>query len=255
MKSIINSFIIALSMYSEIPMPRVERDQRNMRYVLCFFPVIGVVIGVLLCGWSAVCGFYGFGQICFALAGAVVPVIVTGGIHLDGFVDTADALHSYEKKEKKPEILKDPHVGAFGVIALIGYFMLYGAGLTLIWKKEQLELLCLNYILSRTLSGMSLVWFPMAKKDGLLHSFASAAHRTKVRAVLVTLLALGFAAAVLIRPVIGAVMALVQMWVWTYYYYMSKKQFGGITGDVAGYFLCLCELAGVLVIGTMGRVM
>lgn len=255
MKSVMNSFIIAFAMYSKIPMPKVEWEQKNMRYVLCFFPVIGVVIGALLSVWSIVCGFYGFGQTCFALAGSVIPVIVTGGIHLDGFADTADALHSYEKKERKLEILKDPHAGAFGVIALISFFMLYGAGLTLIWKKEQLELLCLNYILSRTLSGMSLVWFPLAKKEGLLYSFASSAHKTKVRAVLVSFLALGFVAAVAIQPVIGAVMALAQMWVWTYYYYMSKKQFDGITGDVAGYFLCLCELAGVLVIGLLGRVM
>lgn len=255
MKSIINGFIIAVSTYSKIPMPKVARDKKNMKYALCFLPIIGLVIGALICGWNIVCTSYGFGQVCFALAGAVIPVIVTGGIHMDGFMDTADALHTYEKKEKKPELIKTSHVGAFAVISAICFFMLYAAGLTLIWKENQLLLLGLSYIISRILSGMSLVWFPIVGKEGTAHSLSSMAHRRTVRVVLVTLLAVCFISAILIQPVIGAVMALAAMWVWTYYYYMSKKKFGGITGDVEGYFLCLCELSSVLVIGAIGRVM
>lgn len=255
MKSIINGFIIAFATYSKIPMPKVEWNKKNMKYAPCFFPVIGLVIGALLYGWSFVCGEYGFGQVCFALVGAVIPIIVTGGIHLDGFMETADALHSYEKKEKKPEMLRDPHVGAFAVISAICFFFLYAAGLTLIWKKNQLLLLGISYMISRTLSGMSIVWFPAAEKEGTLLSLSSMAHKKAVKVVLVTLLAMSFISAVMIQPLIGAVMALAAMWVWTYYYYMSLKQFGGITGDLAGYFLCLCELSSVLVIGFIGRVM
>lgn len=255
MQSIINSFIIAIAMYSRIPMPKVEWNKKNMKYTLCFFPAIGLVIGALLYGWGKICEQCGFGQVCFALVGTVIPVVVTGGIHLDGFLDTADALHSYAKKEKKLEILKDPHVGAFAVISVTCFFMLYAAGLTLIWKRDQILLLGCSYIISRILSGMSLVWFPAAKEEGLLYSFSSAAHKRTVRVVLVTLLAIAFISAVLIQPVVGAIMALAAMWVWTYYFYMSKKQFGGITGDLAGYFLCLCELSSVLAVGMIGRVM
>lgn len=255
MKSVVNSFIIAIAMYSKIPMPKVEWNQKNMKYVICFFPLVGVVIGVLLYAWSRICIACGFGQVCFALVGAVIPVIVTGGIHVDGFMDTSDALHSYAEKEKKLEILKDPHIGAFSVMAAAGYFMLYAAGLTQVWKKDQLLLLALGFVISRTLSGMSLVWFPGAKKDGLLYQFSSTAHKQTVRVVLVIVLAGCFLSAVFIHPVIGSTMSLAAMWVWTYYYYMSKKQFGGITGDLAGYFLCLCELSGVLIVGSLGRVL
>lgn len=255
MKSIINGFLIAISTYSIIPMPKAEWNKKNMKYALCFVPIIGVVIGALLYGWSVVCIEYGFGQVCFALVGAVIPIIITGGIYLEGFMNTADALHSCEKKEKKLEVLKDPHVGAFAVISSICFFLLYGAGMTLIWKENQLLLLGLSFIISRTLSGMGFVWFPMDEKDGTAYSFSSMAHKTTVRVVLVTILAICFISAIMIQPLIGVVMALAAMWVWTYYYYMSKKQFGGITGDVAGYFLCLCELSSVLVIGVMGRIM
>ena len=236
-------------------MERFFTKKKKNKYVICLFPVIGLVVGALLYGWSYVCTAYGFGQICFAMVGAVIPVIITGGFHIEGFINTVDALRSHEKKEKKPEILQNSHVGAFAVTAAICFFLLYVAGLTLIWKEKQLLLLGLGCIISRTLSGMSLVWFPTAKKEGTLYSFSSMANRGTVRVVLVMFLALEFAGAIVIQPLIGAVMALAAMWVWTYYYYMSKNRFGGITGDLTGFFMCLCELSSVLVIGFMGRVM
>ena len=254
MKSLFHGFCIAFSMYSRIPVPKVEWERKNMKYALCFFPLVGAVIGALLCVWGELCFFSerAPGMLPFALIGAVLPVIITGGIHLDGLLDTADALHSCETREKKLEILKDPHVGAFGVIAAICYFLLYAAGLAMLRTRSQLFLLGIGFVVSRALSGMSLVWFSAAKREGTLHTFASAADRRTVRVVLAVILALCFISAVLIQPVSGACMALASMWVWTYYYYMSQKRFGGITGDLAGYFLCLCELATVLTVGTVG---
>lgn len=255
MKSFINSFITAIAMYSAIPMPQVERNQKNMKYTLCFIPIIGFVIGALLYGWGWVCVSCGFGQVCFALVGTVIPVIVTEGVHLGGLLYTAETIHAYKIKEKRRQRPQDAHAGACAVTAALCYFMLYSAGLTLIWKKSQLLLLGLSYIISRTLSGMSLVWFPTAEEEGTGSGLSSAANKQTVRGVLVTLLALAMASAVLVHPVIGALMALAAMWVWTYYYYMTKKRFGGISEDTAGYFVCLCELSSVLLIGMIGRVM
>lgn len=255
MKAVINGFLTAFAMYSRIPMPRMEWNRQNRKYTLCFFPMVGAVIGALLYGWNRVCAALGIGQGCFALAGTAVPLLVTGGIHLDGLLDTADALHSYAKKEKKLEILKDPHVGAFGVITAIGFSLLYAAGLLLITEKYQLLLLAFGFVLSRTLSGMSLVWFPAAKADGTAASLSDAASTKTVRVVLTTVLALTFASSLLVQPVAGAVVCLGAMWVWTYYYYMAKREFGGITGDLAGYFLCLCELVMVLLTGLSGKVL
>lgn len=255
MKAVFNSFIIAVSVYSRIPMPKIERNQKNMKYVLCFFPIIGVVIGGLIYAWGRLCMACGFGQVCFALVGTVLPLIVTGGIHLDGFMDTANALYAYEQKEKKLASLRDSHVSAFAVISLVGYCFLYAAGLTQIWRTDHLLLLAYSFVISRCLSGLSLVWFQAARKEGLSYLIAASAHRQAVRVVLVLVLGGCFIGLILVSPVIGAVMALAAMWVWTYYFYMSRKQFGGITGNLAGYFLSLCELSSVLIIGLMGRVM
>lgn len=94
-----------------------------MRYLFCFFPWIGLLTGGLCLGWAWFCRVWQVGALLFAGGMTLLPLIVSGGIHLDGLVDTADALYSRRETEKKLEILKDPHVGAFGVMACCGYLL------------------------------------------------------------------------------------------------------------------------------------
>lgn len=236
MKTIVNSFLIALAMYSKIPVPEVKRTKENMKYTLCFFPLVGVVSGLLVYAFSLFVQSFGLGQVCFALIGTVLPLLVTGGIHLDGFLDTMDALHT------------------FGALSAGAYYMLYAGGLVLIWQEEQLFLLMLGYVLSRILSAMAAVWFLPAKKDGLLFTFESSVHKLTVKIILILLLALVSLGCIAVSPIMGVLEILLCFWVWTYYYYMSKREFGGITENLAGYFLSLCELAVVLYLGIFGRI-
>ena len=115
---IIKSFIIAFSMYSSIPMPQFEWKDEDMKYILCFFPWVGAVVGACIYLWKMICDRFGIGLLCYTCIGAVIPLLITGGFHADGFMDTMDAFHSYQPKEKKMEILKDSHIGAFSVIML-----------------------------------------------------------------------------------------------------------------------------------------
>ena len=121
------SLLIAVSMYSKFPVPTVNWTRERMGYVMCWFPVVGVIEGLALWFWQWAGGRLGFTAAGSALVAAALPLIVTGGIHMDGFLDTMDAIHSYGDREKKLEILKDPHVGAFAVIGCGGYLLLYTA--------------------------------------------------------------------------------------------------------------------------------
>lgn len=249
----LKSFCLAFSMYSKIPMPRVEWEEKNMKYVLCFFPLIGIVQGVamyllwLLRGKIGV--FIPFEV--FALAGCVVPVLVTGGIHLDGFMDTMDALHSWQDKQRKLEILKDPHVGAFSCIALACYFCLYGAGLFLIAEKRQLLFLMVGFCLARVFSAFAIVFIKSAKKDGLLYTFASSAHRWMAISVLTLWLAGMLMVTELLYNLWGCIMIGCSLLVFGYYIYMSQSKFGGLTGDLAGWFVAVYELVFVWIAGSM----
>ena len=96
------SCIIAISMYSKIPMPNVEWTEERMRYVMCFFPLVGIVQGAALGLWLHLAlDVLNLSVGAAALTGAAIPLLVTGGIHMDGFLDTMDAIHSYGDREKK----------------------------------------------------------------------------------------------------------------------------------------------------------
>ena len=124
MRKIAKAIGVAFSMYSKIPMPHFVWASEDMRYHLLFFPWIGAVIGGLEIAWYHLAGYLGVGKILSVALAVFLPLFVTGGFHMDGFMDTKDALSSYQGKEKKLEILKDPHIGAFAVIHLLSYLLL-----------------------------------------------------------------------------------------------------------------------------------
>ena len=247
--SIINSFFIAFSMYSRIPVPRVDWEKENMRYAMCFFPMIGVVIGAVmyLAGWlldkTSVGGL--FRGVVFTL----IPIIITGGIHMDGFMDTMDALGSWGDREKKLEILKDSHAGAFAILGM-GCYLMWSVAVWSELPAEVLRVCGVSFVLSRALSGFSVVTFPAARNSGLLKMFQDGAQKKVVRITM----CLYVAAAVIMmavmdaRAMTGAVTGV--MIAFLYYIVVSRKQFGGVTGDLAGFFLETAELAmftGILV--------
>ena len=119
--TILQTIAVAFAMFSALPVPQFGWNEKNMRYAMCAFPLIGLVCGGLWC----LCGVLPLPDMARAAAFCLVPVAVTGGIHLDGYADTSDALSSYGDREKKLEILKDSHCGAFAVIRLCSYFVAY----------------------------------------------------------------------------------------------------------------------------------
>ena len=119
--------IIAFSMYSRIPMPMFEWKEEDMKYAMCFFPAIGAVIGAVFFGMYLLLDRILTGKILAAVILLAVPLFITGGIHMDGFMDTCDARASYGDREKKLGILKDTHTGAFAVIFGGLYLILYAA--------------------------------------------------------------------------------------------------------------------------------
>ena len=233
---VLQTIAVAFAMFSAIPVPQFDWNEKNMRYAMCAFPLIGAVCGALwyLCGALPLPALVRAGGFC------LIPVWVTGGIHLDGYADTCDALSSYGGREKKLEILKDPHCGAFAVIRLCSYFLAYFALCTAVQFTPRIGLCwTLALVLERALSGLAIASFPLARSTGLAHTFASAADRKAVRSVLLVLAGLLCAALVLLG---GGALVLAVLLVFWRYRVVSDRQFGGITGDLAGWFLQKAEL-------------
>ena len=247
---LLQAFVIAIAMYSKIPMPKMDWKEEDMGYVFCFFPVIGIFIGVL----SVCVGTFLFRKevptFFLAVLMTLLPLVVTGGIHLDGYMDTQDALASYGDRKKKLEILKDPNTGAFAVIRVCCYF-LWNMAVWLLLKEEMAIVLTGSiYVISRAMSGFSVVGFPSAKAEGTVSMFQKAANRIVVKVVMIGYFIGSFAMLFVMEWEVALVVFLISVLFFGYYYKMSKKQFGGITGDLAGYFLQMAELlmlTGVLV--------
>lgn len=251
---LLESCVIAISMYSKIPMPRVEWKEKNMKYAMCFFPLVGCVNGILVFGLGNLLSRLGTGKLFFAAAMTLLPLLVTGGIHMDGYMDTLDALNSYGDKEKKLAILKDPNTGAFAVLGLAVY-LLWSVALWSEASPKLLPVVALGYVLSRGLSGLSVVAFPVARDSGLAKTFQDGAKRKTVGITMVVWLLAASAAMLWYSPLLGAAVLLAAALAFWYYRGMCKRKFGGITGDLAGYFLQVCELAVLTVAVLVGGIL
>lgn len=248
----IRSMLIALSMYSALPVPRVEWDGRPMRYTLCFFPMVGLLQGATMAAVMYFARLAALGAPMRGALGALVPLLVTGGIHMDGLMDTCDALASHAPRERMLQIMKDSHAGAFGVMGLAACLLLSaGAAGEIAFDARALWQYALCGTLSRALSALCVARLPCAKNSGLVHTFAGMADRGRV-AVVCAAQAAVLMAALCCLGWAGALAVLVQLVALAWYRLMALGKFGGITGDTAGWFVCVSETA-MLVALTVGQ--
>ena len=243
----IQSIIVAFSMYSKIPMPKIMWNQNNMKYALCFFPFVGIVISIVeyLAFW--LCKYLEMGTLFTSCVATLIPVLLTGGIHLDGYLDTIDALSSYQDTDKKLEILKDSNSGAFAII----YGLVYVVASIGIWSEleaKALPYICIAYVCSRTMSAFSIASFPLAKKTGLAATFQDGAHKRNVKICMILYFMIETLLLLYLSPIWGVSVLVACFLAFFLHRYICMSKFGGITGDLAGFFLQLCE---ILVLFTM----
>ena len=246
---LLRAIAVAFAQYSRIPVPRFKWKEEDMRYSIAAFPLVGAVIGLVFFGVYRCAQYFALPDTAAALLLTAVPLIITGGFHVDGFMDVSDALSSYKSGEEKLAILKDPHIGAFAVIRLAVCGLIYVASLIVVIASDAgsgfIAGIAAGFVLSRCLSALSVLTFRSAKKEGMLYYEATAAAGgRKANLIIVSVLCAAsvLAIAYFAWPaglLVIAAAALSFMW----YRHMSYKEFGGITGDTAGYFVVVCETA------------
>ncbi len=225
-------------------MPHVEWTEKNMRYMLCAFPLVGAVVGLLLWGWVWICGVLGFGRVLCAAGISLLPVLATGGIHLDGFCDTTDALASHASPARRREILKDPHTGAFAVIGVCAYLLAYCAlSAELAAGRQTAWLLGLMHILSRSFSALAVIGLPGAGAEGMAGAFRAGADKKRAAAVLLSLSLFTAAAMIFLSWPAGLAMVFSAVLCLFCLRHLADKTFGGMSGDLAGWFLQIAEIS------------
>lgn len=229
----------AFSLFSVVPMPQSTWTAGAPRFLLCAFPLVGAVLGGIMGLWCVLCAILGLPAVLRGAGLCLIPVLFTGGIHLDGYADTWDALSSHGDPEKRRRILKDPHLGAFAAIRLCGYLI----GNFALWTaliRCPIRIVTLMLCVSRTLSALALVSFPLSGEEGLAAALAAGSDRRAMRGFLLILSA-ALLAALCAAGREGIAVSAAALGVFLYYRRMAAREFGGVSGDLAGWFLQTAE--------------
>lgn len=136
------------------------------------------------------------------------------------------------------------------VITAAVYFVTWYGAYDQLYTSENMEaiaIMSLGFMVSRCLSGIGVIVFPKAKSDGTVAEFSRNSSDVISRNVLIVYLILLAAVMIWIEPVWGIAAFAGALVIFGYYHHTAMKYFGGTTGDLSGFFLCICE-AGMAVI-------
>ena len=242
MKTIFNSIFAAFSTFSVIPTPKIDWEKSSLRGILCALPLVGVVIGGLCVLWCFIAEFFKLSELLTFCMLTALPILISGGIHMDGFADTVDALSSHASPEKKREILKDPHAGAFAVIGTVTYILIYAGLVSAVPRiRECIMLLALTHVTARALGAFAGTVIPKTGSEGMLKTFTdSATKATVIISLLWMVLSLSLCAFFSWKTAVLSVLTVICMYF--YIRHVSLHEFGGMSGDIAGYCITLSEL-------------
>ena len=248
MKYIKNAFkglYMSLGMFCAIPLPK-SWDASCMHLTMPCLPVVGALIGAMWWGVAELLVLCGLHTVLASAVLASFPFIITGFIHLDGYMDTSDAVLSRRSQDDKLRILKDPHTGSFAVIMLaLVFIMQFAAAFAVIENGKHFSLLIVISVVSRCGAAVSVLFLkPIAqsmyakifKKDtGLQH-----------KAVAIYFAACSVTAAWLIADAAGIAVAAATALGYLAGMAFSYKSLRGVSGDLAGFSLVLGELCGLI---------
>lgn len=224
------AFLIGLQFLTRLPVPMQPNwTEKDFGESVKWFPVIGMVIGVILCGIYFLMAPLGVPYLtAFVLAAG--ELIITGATLADGLMDSSDGLFSGRSRERMLEIMKDSSVGAFGLLALLFIFFLKIFSLAALEGAAMYTILLAMPVIGRMTIVISICEFPYARPYGLGKSFASYrdAHAVAIAFVTALLPAAYFGTVYLILLGAGVLLALLlNSWV--------TGKIGGTTGDTYGF--------------------
>lgn len=234
-------FFIALQFLTRIPTPFIPKvSDRQIGQSLLFYPIVGLLIGAILVAIAISSASTGIA----AALSLAFWALITGGLHLDGLADSADAwLGGYGDRERTLKIMKDPCSGPAAVVLITLVLIIKFAALETLINHEQWNSIILAPILGRTILPMLFLTTPYVREAGLGSALTKHLPRTPAWTVIaIVLLCItfitGFNSVLLIA---SAIITLVALRI------LMLKRIDGTTGDTAGATVEITEMV-VLVV-------
>lgn len=234
-------FWIALQFLTTFPiqLKAMPSKQQNGQSVL-FYPLVGLIIGAILFGIAML-----LQAVPAILSASIILVLwiwLTGGLHLDGLADTADAwVGGFGDAERTLKIMKDPACGPIGVLSLIIICLLKWSALYLLIQKQLYSALVLFPVLGRLAPMFLFLTTDYVREKGLGSSMASYIPKKLALAIMLSVVISS-----LYFSVLGCIASLVTILSLLYLRRKFKQRIGGITGDTVGASIEICECVSLL---------
>jgi len=231
--------LIALQFLTILPIKiKSEIQETDFGVSLLYFPLVGLLIGLILAGMNNLLFILNFKELSVNIILIVALAALTGGMHLDGLSDTSDAFLSGKSRDEMLAIMRDPHIGAMGVISIISILLLKVGLLGAVAAPLKTTALLLACVLSRWSSVLAMFLFSYARKDGKAKAFIHGMNLKIFVFSLIMVLVFAFA--------IWQLKGLLTLLIVAGCAYLGGKfvsrKIGGITGDTLGAAIELTEI-------------
>ena len=241
MKTYLHAFAMCQSMFCAIPAPQVW-DEKAKDNMLLFLPIVGLEIGLIWAGLGWLCRFLNLPPMVTALILSAYPYLVTGFLHLDGFMDVTDAVKSWRDLERRREILKDSHVGSFAVIGIVLLMLAQFAVFASMPENASFWVLIFIPAVSRCCSALAVTGLKPMSTSQYANQKKPKSHLIVLSIMLCVFLGAGFLLCgkygfALVGCLAGYGLALRR----------AYKSLEGMNGDISGYALTLGELSAIFV--------
>ncbi|MDT8316697.1 MAG: adenosylcobinamide-GDP ribazoletransferase [bacterium] len=235
-------FITALGFLTLFPFPaRSDFDAKDLGRSMALFPLVGLLLGGILFFINYALSPYLPDRLVNIIIIASL-VLLTGGLHLDGFMDTLDGIGGGNNREKILKIMRDSRVGAFGAMGIVFLVLIKWESLNSLGEEVKGMALILMPVISRY--GMALLTHiaPYARDEGLGRPFVEGLTLKRVGIALSLTLVISFIAAGMTGIIILLIVTALGL-LWSRWFI---KKIGGITGDVIGAFNEVTELVALM---------
>ena len=251
MKTLLKGLKMAISMFSIFPVGKNTWDEEATNLVMIFFPIVGGIIGVACFLASLLISNLYLPSLIKTSFIMICPLVLSGFLHVDGFMDTCDAIFSRRNIEEKRRILKDPLVGAFGVIAFGVYLVFCFSSLhTLVLENSGFEFFLFVPVLSRSLTSIFLLNLKPISSSGYGATFKKDTNK-KHTFVLLIFTIISVLIGVFLLGIDGLIISALVIIFGVVFCFYSYRQLDGISGDLCGFIITLSELFGYLSISIL----
>jgi len=229
MKKVFDGFSLAFSMLSSIPFFKVHNFFEGINgYAVMFYPLVGFILGSALFGVHYILEPF-IPSMHLNIIVFTLSVILTGALHLDGVADTFDAL--FVPKDRALEVMKDPHIGAMGVIFTVTFLILKASTFVTL---EAFYTLPFIMMLSRFNATLAIYFFKYARKSGMATLAKNEFSKKYLTISSVGVLSVSLFFNLYLLAI--SILILYTFKLWAY------RRFNGFSGDLYGFLIELSEL-------------